>query len=171
MAEEIRYKKLIVVLSIAIPLIVAILFKVKINGYDFTFLPKIYASINGLTAVMLIVALVLIKNGQRLWHTRIMKLCIFLSATFLVMYVLYHMTSESAVYGGAGPVRYFYYSILVSHILLSVLVVPFVLFTFARALSGNFSGHKKLARITFPLWLYVAISGVVVYLMISPYYK
>jgi putative membrane protein len=99
-----------------------------------------------------------------------MKTCIGLSAAFLVMYVLYHMTSDSTPYGGEGPMRIVYYIILISHILLSVAVVPIVLFTFSRALSGNFERHKALAKFTFPIWLYVAITGVIVYLMISPYY-
>ena len=99
-----------------------------------------------------------------------MKTCIGLSAAFLVMYVLYHMTSDSTVYRGEGPMRIVYYFILISHIVLSVAVVPFVLFTFSRALSGNFERHKALAKFTFPIWLYVAVTGVLVYLMISPYY-
>ena len=86
------------------------------------------------------------------------------------MYVLYHMTSDSTPFGGEGMVRYVYYFILISHILLSIAVIPFVLITYVRAISGNFMMHKKIARITFPLWLYVAVTGVIVYVMISPYY-
>ncbi len=171
MAEEKQpYRKLIIALSIILPLAVAVLFKVKIPGYDLSFLPPIYASINGLTAVLLIIAVVAIKNNKRKLHETLMKTCIGLSAVFLVMYVLYHMTSDSTPYEGEGPIRIVYYVILISHILLSVVVVPFVLFTFSRALSGNFERHKALARFTFPIWLYVAITGVIVYLMISPYY-
>lgn len=171
MAEEKQpYQKVIIALSIILPLAVAVLFKVKIPGYDLSFLPPIYASINGLTAVLLIVAVVAIKNNKRKLHENLMKTCIGLSAIFLVMYVLYHMTSDSTPYGGEGPLRIVYYVILISHILLSVIVVPFVLFTFSRALSGNFERHKALARFTFPIWLYVAVTGVIVYLMISPYY-
>jgi putative membrane protein len=165
------YRKLIVTLSIIIPLAVAALFKVKLPGYDFSFLPPIYASINGLTAILLVAAVIAIKNGNRLLHERLMKVCIFLSASFLVMYVVYHMTSESTSYGGEGVVKYVYLFILITHILLSVVVIPFVLFTFVRALSGNFERHRALAKFTFPLWLYVAVTGVIVYLMISPYYK
>ncbi len=164
------YHKLIVALSVFLPLAVATLFKVKISGYDFSFLPPIYASINGLTAILLVLAVVAIKNQKRNLHEYLMKTCIGLSAAFLVMYVLYHMTSDSTPYGGEGFIRIVYYIILISHILLSVAVVPFVLFTFSRALSGNFERHKALAKFTFPIWLYVAITGVVVYLMISPYY-
>jgi putative membrane protein len=168
--EKGPYHKLIIVLSVVLPLAVAVLFKVKIPGYDLSFLPPIYAAINGLTAILLVVAVVAIKNQRRKLHENLMKTCIGLSAAFLVMYVLYHMTSDSTPYGGEGPMRIVYYVILISHILLSVAVVPIVLFTFSRALSGNFERHKALAKFTFPIWLYVAITGVIVYLMISPYY-
>lgn len=164
------YHKLIVALSVVLPLAVAALFRIKIPGYDFSFLPPIYATLNGLTAILLIVAVIAIKQGKRKLHEGLMKTCMGLSTVFLAMYVLYHMTSDSTAYGGEGGWRIFYYVILISHILLSVVVVPFVLFTFSRALSGNFERHKALAKFTFPLWLYVAITGVVVYIMISPYY-
>jgi putative membrane protein len=172
MAEQVRgpYHKLIVTLSIILPLAVAALFRIKIPGYDFSFLPPIYATTNGLTAVLLVAAVVAIKQKNRRLHEGLIKICMGLSAAFLVMYILYHITSDSTVYGGEGGWKIFYYVILISHIILSVVVVPFVLFTFSRALSGNFERHKALAKFTFPLWLYVAVSGVVVYIMISPYY-
>lgn len=168
--EKGPYHRLIIGLSVVLPLAVAVLFKVKIPGYNLSFLPPIYATINGLTAILLIAAVVAIKNQKRKLHENLMKTCIGLSAVFLVMYVLYHMTSDSTVYRGEGPMRIVYYFILISHIVLSVAVVPFVLFTFSRALSGNFERHKALAKFTFPIWLYVAVTGVLVYLMISPYY-
>ena len=173
--NERKYNRWIVILSIAIPLVVAILFGVNLRdlGYDvqpLTFLPPIYATINGLTAILLVAAVVAIKNGNRNVHETLMKICIGCSAAFLLMYVAYHMTAESTSFGGEGTIRYVYFFILISHILLSIVVIPFVLITFVRGLSGDFVRHKKLARYTFPLWLYVAISGVVVYLMISPYY-
>lgn len=164
-------QRLIIGLSIAIPMLVAILFRVKVPGYDLRFLPPIYASINGLTAVLLIGAVAAIKNGKRKVHESLMKTCIGLSGAFLVMYVLYHMTSDSTSYGGTGVLRIVYYFILISHILLSVAVVPFVLLTFSRALLGDFERHKALAKFTFPIWLYVAVTGVIVYVMISPYYN
>jgi putative membrane protein len=164
------YRKLIIFLSIAIPLAVAVLFRVQVPGYDFTFLPPIYATINGLTAVLLVVSYVAIRKGDRTLHERINKLCIGLSAAFLVMYVLYHMTTAPTPYGGEGALRVVYYFILISHIVLSVAVVPMILFTFSRALAGNFERHRRLAKFTFPVWLYVAVTGVLVYLMISPYY-
>lgn len=170
MKQREPYRKLIIIVSILIPIVVAILFGVKIPGYDFTFLPPIYASINALTAVLLILALIAIKNQKRRLHENLMKGCIALSASFLVMYVLYHMTSDSTPYGGEGVVRYVYFFILISHIILSIGVIPLVLFTFVRALGGDFKRHRQIARYTFPVWLYVAVTGVIVYLMISPYY-
>jgi putative membrane protein len=166
-----RHSKLIVIVSILVPLVVAILFGVKIEGYDFTFLPPIYASINGLTAILLVTAVIAIKNKRRVLHERLMKTCILLSLAFLVMYILYHMTADSTPYGGAGSIRYFYFFILISHILLSRVVIPLVLFTYVRGISGDFERHKAIAKFTFPIWLYVAVTGVIVYLMISPYYK
>jgi len=169
--EEKKYNKWIVILSVAIPVVVAILFGVRLpNVESLSFLPPIYATINGLTAVLLITALWAIKSGKRKLHENIMKTCIALSVMFLVMYVAYHMTSDSTKYGGEGLMKYVYYSILITHILLSIIIIPFVLITYVRAITKNFERHKKIARITFPLWLYVAVSGVLVYLMISPYY-
>jgi putative membrane protein len=165
------YKKLIIAVSILIPLVVAILFGVKVPGYDLSFLPPIYAAINGITAVLLITAVIAVKNGKLKLHETIMKICIGLSVAFLVMYVLYHMTSDTTVYRGEGVIRYVYYFILITHILLSIAIIPLVLFTFSRAWFGNFERHKALAKFTFPLWLYVAVTGVIVYLMISPYYQ
>lgn len=165
------YRKLIIAVSILIPVVVAVLFGVKVPGYDFSFLPPIYATINGITAVLLVAAVIAIKNKKRKLHERLMKTCILLSILFLVMYVLYHMTSDSTPYGGEGTLRYVYFFILITHILLSVTIIPMVLFTYVRAWSGDFARHRALAKYTFPLWLYVAITGVVVYWMISPYYK
>lgn len=169
--EEKKYNKWIVLLSIVIPIIVAVLFSVKIpNVKPLSFLPPIYASINGLTALVLIAAFIAIKNRKRKLHENLMKFAISLSIAFLMMYMAYHMTSESTKFGGEGAMRYVYFFVLVTHILLSIVVIPFVLITYVRAITKNFERHKKIARITFPLWLYVAVTGVVVYLMISPYY-
>jgi len=164
------YNKLIVAVSILIPLVIAVLFGVKIPGYDFSFLPPIYATINGVTAILLVAAVMAIKRKNRVLHERLIKTCMALSATFLVLYVMYHMTSDSTSYGGVGPLRYVYFFILITHILLSIGVIPMVLFTFMRAWRGEFYRHRALAKYTFPLWLYVAVTGVIVYLMISPYY-
>lgn len=186
---ETKYNKLITAVSIIIPIAVAALFGVNLKklGYDVEplhFLPPIYATINGITAVILIAAVMAIKNGKRKLHENLMKTAIACSVAFLVMYVAYHMTSISAVYGdvnhnsiletseeiAVGSSRLFYLFILLTHILLSIVIIPMVLITYVRALAQRFDKHKKLAKITFPIWLYVAITGVVVYVMISPYY-
>lgn len=172
---EKKYNKWIVVLSIVVPLVVAILFGVNLRdlGYDvepLTFLPPIYATINGFTAVLLVLAVIAIKKGNQKLHERLMTTAIACSVLFLVLYVAYHMTSDSTSYGGEGILRYIYFFILISHILLSIVVIPFVLITYVRAISHNYERHKRIARITFPLWLYVAVTGVVVYVMIAPYY-
>ena len=169
--KEKKFNKGITIISIVIPLVVALLFGVRLPGVEpLGFLPPIYATINGLTALLLLMAFWAIKNGKRTIHQNLMTSCIVLSLLFLVMYVAYHMTSDSTAYGGTGSLKYVYYVVLVSHILLSIAIIPLVLLTYARAYLKKFESHRKLARITFPLWLYVAVSGVVVYLMISPYY-
>ncbi|AEE19570.1 putative membrane protein [Dokdonia sp. Hel_I_63] len=172
---EKKYRVWIIILSIVIPIAVAILFGIKLKDYGIdveplTFLPPVYATINGLTAIVLILAVRAIKNGNRTLHERLMKTAIGLSVFFLLMYVAYHMTSDSTSFGGEGIIRYVYFFILITHIALSIIIIPLVLFTYVRALAERFDKHRKLARITFPIWLYVAITGVVVYLMISPYY-
>lgn len=169
--DDKKYNKLIIVLSILIPVIVAVLFGVKIpNVEPLSFLPPIYASINALTALVLVCAFLAIQNKNVILHKRLMTFAIVLSVLFLGMYVAYHMTSDSTKFGGEGFVKYFYYFILITHIVLSIMVIPFVLITYVRAITNNIEKHKKIAKITFPLWLYVAITGVIVYIMISPYY-
>lgn len=166
--EEKKYNKWIVALSIIIPLAVAALFGVKLDIELPIFLPPIYATINAATAIVLIIAVFQIKKGNRTLHERLMKFAIVLSVLFLVMYILYHMTSDSTSY--KGDYRVLYLIILISHIILSIAVIPFVLITYVRAITNNIERHKKIAKITFPLWLYVAISGVIVYILISPFY-
>ena len=165
-----KYNRLIVILSVAIPLVVTILFGVKLDIELPVFLPPIYAGINAVTFLILIVAFWAIKMQNIALHRRLMKTAIAFSVLFLIMYVLYHMTSDSTPYGGEGAMRKVYFFVLISHIFLSISVVPFVLITFVRAITNDIERHKKIARITFPLWLYVTLSGVVVYFMISPYY-
>ena len=167
---ERKYKPWIVVLSIVIPLAVALLFSVKIEGYNTSFLPPIYATLNGMTAILLVTAVWAIRNKKQALHQKLMTTAIVFSALFLVLYVIYHATSDSTPYGGQGAIRGIYFVLLISHILLSIGIIPLVLITYVRALSRRFDRHKKIARITFPLWLYVAVSGVLVYIMISPYY-
>ena len=168
--DEKKYNKWIVILSIVIPVVVAALFGIKIDAELPIFLPPIYATINGFTAIVLIIAVWAIKNKKRNLHERLMKFAITLSLVFLLMYVAYHMTSDSTKFGGEGDIKYLYYFVLLTHVLLSIIIIPFVLITYVRAITNNFEKHKRIAKITFPLWLYVAVSGVIVYLMISPYY-
>lgn len=186
---ERKFRGSIIAVSIIIPIAVAVLFSVKLKDFGISieplsFLPPIYASINAATALFLIMGVMAIKNGNRKVHERLMTLAIACSVVFLVMYVAYHMSADSTKYGdvnadgllddteitNAGWMRTAYFFILISHIILSVAIIPMVLFTYVRALAERFDKHKKLAKITFPLWLYVAVTGVVVYLMISPYY-
>ena len=188
------YNSLIWFVSVFVPLVVALLlftkwsqdkliFDMRIPNTDpivifenlpfiepLTFLPPIYAVINGLTAILLVVAVYYIKNGKRKIHESLIKVCIALSLMFLVMYIAYHMTTDPTSFGGKGIIAYMYYFILITHILLSVIVIPLVLTSYSRAVQSNFKLHKKIAKVTFPIWLYVAVTGVVVYLMISPYY-
>lgn len=186
---EQRFKFPIILISIIIPVAVAILFSVKLKDFGFeveplSFLPPIYASINGVTALLLIMGVIAIKKGNKKVHQRLMTTAIACSVVFLVMYVAYHMTADSTIYGdidgngllddiektNAGLMRTVYLFILLSHIALSIAIIPMVLITYVRALAARFDKHRKIAKITFPLWLYVAVTGVVVYLMISPYY-
>ena len=168
---EKKYNKWIILLSVVIPVAVAVLFVVKIpNAKPLHFLPPIYATINGITAILLIAGVIAIKNGKKNIHQNLMKTAIACSLVFLVMYIAYHMTTPSTKFGGPENIRLIYFFILITHIILSIATIPLVLITFVRALAQRFDRHKKIARITFPIWLYVAVTGVIVYLMISPYY-
>ena len=188
------YNTLIWVISVVVPLVVALLlfakwdydkliFDLRIPDYEpivimenlpiakpLTFLPPIYATINGLTAFILVVAVYYIKKGKRKIHENLIKVCIALSLSFLVMYIAYHLTSDPTSFGGSGAIAYLYFFILITHILLSIVVIPLVLISYLKASQSDFAAHRKIAKITFPIWLYVAVTGVIVYLMISPYY-
>lgn len=169
--KERKFNRFITIVSIVVPVVVALLFTVTIPGVErLGFLPPIYAAINGITAILLIAAVLAIKNGNSKLHQRLMTTCIGLSLIFLILYIIYHMTAEPTSYGGVGVFKYVYFFVLISHIFLSIVVIPLVLKTYAKGYLGNFEMHRKFAKITFPIWLYVAVSGVVVYLMISPYY-
>jgi putative membrane protein len=165
-----KLKQAIWAVSIVIPIAVAILFTVKIEGLDLGFLPPIYASLNALTAIGLIVAIVAIKRKNRKLHQKVIQVCLIFSILFLLLYVLYHMTSDTTPYGGEGILKMIYFFLLISHILLSMVVIPIVLFAYLFAWQGDFVRHKKWTKFAFPLWLYVAVTGVLVYVMISPYY-
>ena len=186
---EQRFKLPIILVSVLIPVAVALLFTVKLKDFGIeveplSFLPPIYAAINGLTALLLVMGVIAIKNGNQKVHEKFMTTAIACSVIFLIMYIAYHMTTDSTVFGdidgnkildatekaNAGAARDVYLFVLLTHIALSIAIIPLVLITYVRALAARFDKHKKIAKITFPLWLYVAVTGVVVYLMISPYY-
>ncbi len=173
--------------SIIVFIVVAFLADVKLN-IKTSFNPHIFAAfnavVNSCVAVLLVAALVAVKKKRYLLHKKIMITAIILSVLFLVSYICHHLLSGEIKFGDlnhdgilssgekvlAGSLRYVYYVILITHIPLAGIILPFILFTSYRALSGEYSKHKKLARITWPIWFYVAVSGVVVYLLISPYY-
>ena len=179
-----KYSSWIKIISIIIPLVVAVLFTVKIEYELPIFLPPIYSSINGLTAILLIIAYVAIKNRNIKLHENLMKICIGLSLVFLIMYIAYHITSSSTIFGDTnkdgirdasekaeiGRELYVYAFILISHIILSIALIPMVLTSYVKAIQKKFDPHKKIGKITLPIWLYVTITGVIVYIMISPYY-
>ena len=168
---EKKFKLWINVVSIAVPVVVALLFGIRIpNVEPLIFLPPIYASMNGITALLLLVALWAVKNKKISLHENLMKTAVACSLLFLLMYVAYHMTSEPTPYGGESVIKYVYYFILITHIVLSLVVIPLVLHSYVRAYLGDFIAHKKIVKYAYPVWLYVAITGVVIYLMISPYY-
>ena len=170
MSNNNKYGIWIKIISVAIPTVVAILFGVRVDYELPIFLPPIYSSLNALTAVLLVLALLAIKSKKIKLHQRLMQTCIALSLVFLVMYIAYHMTTDPTTFGGEGYVKSLYLFILISHILLSIALIPLVLISYVRAFQEEFPAHRKISKITFPIWLYVAVTGVVVYLMISPYY-
>jgi len=168
-----KFKPIIIIVSILIPVVVAALYllpKSNSVGEEVYLLPMLNAFINGITSLVLIAAFIAIKNKNIVLHKRLMLGALTLSVLFLLSYITYHLLTESTPYGGTGMMKVIYLSILISHILLAIVIVPLVLITFIRALAEKFDKHKKIARITLPLWLYVTITGVIVYLMISPYY-
>jgi putative membrane protein len=170
-----KYNLPIIIVSILIPVVVAVLLTVRLKDFGIDvaplpFLPPIYAGINAITALILIVAVIAIKNGNRKRHEQLMRTAIGFSILFLLLYIAYHLTTDATKFDGQGPIRYVYFFLLISHILLSVVTIPLVLVSYVRALNDQFDQHKKLTKYTFPIWLYVAITGVIVYFMISPYY-
>lgn len=164
----------IAVISVAIPLVVLLLFYIKPPdlkvGFDLKILPALNASLNFSTAVLLISGFYFIKNKRIRSHRLCMITAFCFSALFLISYVTYHALTEPTLYGGQGMIRNVYFFILITHIILAAVIVPLVLITLVRGLQEKFDRHRKIARWTFPLWLYVAVTGVVVYLMLSPYY-
>ncbi|MCX8112573.1 MAG: DUF420 domain-containing protein [Bacteroidia bacterium] len=170
--SESSIRRIIWIVSIAIPLVVGVLLSLpRLDvGVDTSFIPRLNALINTAVSVLLITGYWLIQRKLIHLHRKVMLIALGLSVLFLVLYVLYHLTHEEVRYGGTGWMRGLYLFILITHIGLSVFVVPMALFTVYPALLGRYSNHKKLARWTFPLWLYVSVTGVLVYVFLSPYY-
>lgn len=180
---------LIIVFSVIVFVVVSILGKYNLAGrvelpFDVHLFAKANAVINAAVAVLLIAGLLIVKKGNYSLHKKVMLLAMFLSVLFLVSYICHHLFAGEAIYGdtdgvrglsdaeraAAGSMRTLYLLILATHIPLAGLALPFILFAAYRALTGEYEKHKKMVRIIWPLWLYVAITGVIVYIMISPYY-
>lgn len=164
----------IIALSIIVFLAVVALGKIKIDIHP-TFpvhvFAKINAIINSTVAVCLVLGLVAVKQQQYENHKKIMMTAMVLSAIFLVSYIFHHLFAGDTKFGGEGLIKYFYYFILITHIILAAVILPFILYTSYRALTGEYPKHKKLAKITWPIWFYVAVTGPIIYLLISPYYS
>jgi putative membrane protein len=161
-------------LSVAIPVVVAILLFLpqtgKLGDLDVSFLPHLNAVLNSATALSLVFGFYFVKNGMVQYHRMSMFSAVGLSSLFLVSYVIYHFQAPHTSFGGVGVIRSVYFLILITHIILAAVVVPFVLLSIYFAISGQIDRHKKIVKFTFPIWLYVAVTGVVVYFMIKPYY-
>ncbi|WP_026463108.1 DUF420 domain-containing protein [Adhaeribacter aquaticus] len=169
-----KYLILIAILSVAVPLLVALLLFVpqtgKLGDVDVTFLPKLHALLNSLTAIALLVGYNYIKKGNVRFHRFSMVTAFVLSSFFLISYVTYHYQASPTSYGGEGIIKTIYYFILITHIVLAAVIVPFVLLSVYYGWTNQIVKHKRISNWTFPLWLYVAVTGVIVYFMIAPYY-
>jgi len=166
-------KIFIITISVVVFAAVIILGRVKLNinlGFDPHVFAKINAVINSAVSLLLIAGLMAVKNKKYILHKRMMLSALALSCIFLISYICHHLFAGETKFGGTGSVKTIYYIILGTHIPLAGIILPFILFTAYRALIGEWPQHKKLARITWPVWLYVAVTGVAVYWMISPYY-
>ncbi|HLF47472.1 MAG TPA: DUF420 domain-containing protein [Chitinophagaceae bacterium] len=172
--KDAKARNFILTVSVLVFVAVVILGRVKVNvelGFDEHLFAKINAAINSTVSFLLLAGLLAVKNKKYILHKRIMLSALGLSCLFLVSYICHHLFSGETTFGGEGTIRYIYYFILVTHIILAAIVLPFILFTAYRALIGEWPRHKKLAKITWPIWFYVAVTGVLVYFMISPYYS
>jgi len=171
-----RYKVILGGLGIVVPVLVAILFyfhgTFQIPGMadKVKFLPALNAVLNSLTAVCLLAGFYFIRHKQVPQHRAMMGTAFALGSLFLLSYVAYHSQAEQTRFGGTGAIKAVYLFLLASHILLAIVTVALVLFTLYFALTAQFAKHRRIARWTFPIWLYVSVTGVIVYLMIAPYY-
>lgn len=171
-ALEKKLNKIAWVITAAVLLLVVMMRKIKIEtSIDFTFLPAVYSSLNAITAVILMAGLYFIRQKKVELHRKAMSLSVLTSLLFLLGYVLYHITTEETKYGGEGAIRTLYFFLLITHVVLAAVIFPFILFTFIRAYTGFFERHRQMARWVYWVWLYVALTGPVLYFMISPYYQ
>lgn len=164
---------LILSFSLVVFLIIAALGRVHLQvdlGFDVHVFALANAVINSIVAILLVAALIVVKKGNYELHKKIMLFAMVLSILFLVSYICHHLFAGDTRFGGSGGLKTFYYIILFTHIPLAGIILPFILFTAYRGLVGEYSRHKKIARITWPLWLYVAVTGPIIYILISPYY-
>ena len=169
-----RAKLVIFSLSIIVFVAVVILSRVQVpvgGDFDVHIFAKINAIINSIVSVLLVAGLITVKNRNYKLHKNIMLAAMVLSALFLVSYIAHHLLAGDTKYGGEGAIRYIYFIILITHILLAAIILPFILYTAYRASISEWPQHRKLAKITWPIWFYVSVTGVLVYLMISPYYN
>ncbi|MCU0427509.1 MAG: DUF420 domain-containing protein [Candidatus Kapabacteria bacterium] len=141
------------------------------GGLDVSYLPRFHAFLNGSCTLLLIGGYIAVRQKQYNLHKTLMVTCFLLSSIFLVSYVIYHSQAPATKFGGEGIIRPVYYFILLTHIVLAAVILPLALFTISRSWRGEFAKHKKIARITLPIWVYVTATGVIVYFMIAPYYK
>ena len=164
---------LIITFSIIVFAAIILLSRVKLNvdlGFDVHLFAMANAIINSAVALLLIAALIAVKNRKYEAHKKLMLTAMLLSILFLISYICHHLFAGETKFGGEGTSKLIYYIILLTHIPLAGIILPFILFTAYRALIGEYPRHKNLARITWPVWFYVAVTGVAVYWMISPYY-
>ncbi|MEZ5059531.1 MAG: DUF420 domain-containing protein [Saprospiraceae bacterium] len=169
---EKKMNKVAWLLTAVVLLLVGMMRRIKFDvGIDFGFLPPFHATVNAITALVLVYAFIKIKNKQVEQHRKAIYTAGVLSIIFLLSYVVYHFTTEETTFGGEGTIRYVYFFFLITHVVLAAVIFPFVLFTFNRAYTAQYEKHKKLARWVFPIWLYVAITGPICYLMLMPYYQ
>jgi putative membrane protein len=161
------------VLTVAVLGLVAAMREIKIDlpeGIDLSFLPGVHAALNTLVSVFLIVALVMIKQKNVIAHKRAISAAMICSIVFLLCYVAYHITTPETKFGGTGAIRIVYFVLLISHIILAAVSFPFILFTWIYGFTNQVARHRKMAKYVFPVWLYVAVTGPICYLMLRPYY-
>jgi putative membrane protein len=168
-----RANILIILFSIIVFVAVVFLSRIKLEldlPFDVHIFARLNAAINSAVAFLLLVGLLAVKRGRYALHKKVMMTAMLLSLLFLVSYICHHLLSDSTSFGASGTIKYVYYFILITHILLAAIILPFILYTSYRALVAEWPQHRKLARITWPIWFYVSVTGVIVYWMISPYY-